>query len=225
VPSTLRYHRHCPQNAVVFRHFCGARGRLCGVDHAHGPSVRVAPRFAPPRPPLFAAIVITLLFIHPVRTQRWIDHHFPREHLDPDFLQEAAGGFAHLNEASAHQNQPPGATPTHELEQVERGEGHGRNSSGTQEKAFVHRNQSQDAGYVMKPFGNCPRSLPSEPVDIRLVVEGALSANKDLLEKHAIAVSLQLPADLPGRVRTPQTVEIVFINLMKNRERLQRLAS
>src|SRR5207249_440192 len=43
-----------------------------------------------------AACAMALLF-HPLRMkiQRLVDRHFPREHLDPELLQEAAGGFAH----------------------------------------------------------------------------------------------------------------------------------
>src|SRR5207302_6293412 len=76
---------------------------------------------------------------------------------------------------------------------------------------------SQDAGYVIEAIRELSaKPEPFEPVNIRRVVDGALAANKDLLEKHVVAVSLKLPADLPAVSGRPKQLEIVFINLVKN---------
>src|SRR5207302_7013802 len=70
----------------------------------------------------FAAIIITLLF-NPVRirTQRWIDRHFPREHLDSELLQEAAGGFAHEMKRPLSKISLPAQLVLMELESVKSG--------------------------------------------------------------------------------------------------------
>jgi signal transduction histidine kinase len=166
-----------------------------------------------------AAIFITLLF-NPIRirTQRWVDSRFPHEHIDPDLLQEAAGGFAHEMKRPLTKISMPAQLLLMELERVERGEQAWKEFVPELKKklSFIV-NQSQDAGYVIEAIRELSaKPVPFEPVNIRLVIEGALSANKDLLEKHGVAVSLQLPADPPAVSGRPKQLEIVFINLIKN---------
>jgi len=77
--------------------------------------------------------------------------------------------------------------------------------------------QSIEAGYVIEAIRELSSTaVPFEAVNIKQAAEAALSANKDLLEKHAVAVSLQLSADLPAVSGRPKQLEIVFVNLVKN---------
>ncbi len=166
-----------------------------------------------------AAIFITLLF-NPlrIRTQRWIDRHFPHEHLDPDLLQETAGGFAHEMKRPLSKISFPAHLALMELERVKKGEKTWEEIIPVvEERLRFIVNQSIEAGYVIEAIRELSSSaLPFDPVDVRSVVDVALAANKDLLEKHSIKVRLHLPADLRAVSGRAKQLEIVYVNLIKN---------
>ena len=166
-----------------------------------------------------AAILITLLF-NPlrIRTQRWIDRQFPHEHLDPDLLQETAGNFAHEMKRPLSKISLPAQLVLMELRSVKKGEKSLEEVMPTVEQRLQFIiDQSVEAGYVIEAIRELSTSaVPFEPVDLRLVVDRALSVNKDLLEKHEISTRLHLPESLrsvPGR---DKQLEIIFVNLIKN---------
>jgi signal transduction histidine kinase len=166
-----------------------------------------------------AAIFITLLF-NPIRirTQRWIDRRFPHEHLDPDLLQEAAGTFAHEMKRPLTKISLPAQLALMELERVKSGEATWKEFTPILEQRLQFIiSQSIEAGYVIEAIRELSMTaVPFEAVNIKQALEAALNANKDLLEKHAVAISLQLSADLPAISGRPKQLEIVFANLIKN---------
>jgi len=167
-----------------------------------------------------AAIFITLLF-NPLRlrTQRWIDRHFPRERLDPALLQEAAGGFAHEMKRPLSKISLPAELALMDLERVKSGDMLWEDAlpSLEQRLRFI-KNQSVDAGYMIEAIRELSTSsaMPFVPVDLRQMIEHALIVEKELLEKFGITVRLSLPSDLPMVTGRAKQLEIVFINLIKN---------
>ncbi len=168
---------------------------------------------------VLAAIFIALLF-NPlrVRTQHWIDSRFPREHLDPDLLQEAAGTFAHEMKRPLSKISFPAQLALMELDRVKNGEKTWEEALPmVQQRLRFIIDQSIDAGYVIEAIRELSSSaLPFEPVDVRSVVDGSLVANKDLLEKHGIQVRVHLSEVLPAVSGRAKQLEIVFVNLIKN---------
>jgi signal transduction histidine kinase len=172
-----------------------------------------------------AAVLITLLF-NPLRmrTQHWIDSRFPREHLDPDLLQEAAGNFAHEMKRPLTKISFPAQLALMEMERVKSGEKTWEEVyPSVEERLRYIINQSLEAGYVIEAIRELSSTaLPFEPVDLRRVVDSALGANKDLLEKHGIEVRLHLPANLHNVSGRVKQLEIVFVNLIKNASEAMR---
>src|SRR5262249_44379476 len=117
-----------------------------------------------------AAIFITVLF-NPlrVRTQHWIDQNFPREHLDPDLLQEAAGGFAHEMKRPLSKISMPAQLLLMDLERIERGEQNWKDFLPQfKEKLWFIINQSTDAGYVIEAIRELSaQTVPFESVAIK----------------------------------------------------------
>ena len=167
-----------------------------------------------------AAIFITLLF-NPLRmrTQRWIERHFPREHLDPELLQEAAGGYAHEMKRPLSKISLPAELALMDLDRVKKGEILWMDAlPKVEERLQFILNQSIDAGYMIEAIRELSASsaAPLESVNVLLTLEDALQAEKDLLEKRSVSLHLDLPTDLPFVSGRAKQLEIVFVNLIKN---------
>lgn len=169
---------------------------------------------------VFAAIVITLLF-NPLRmrTQYWLDRHFPRERLDQDLLQEAAGGFAHEMKRPLSKIAFPAELLLRDAERVKAGEKTWEEFLPSLEERlqFIIR-QSVDAGYLIEAIRelSIASATPFEPVTLFHVIQTALRTENDLLQKHGVSVQVRVPENLPAVAGHAKQLEIVFINLIKN---------
>jgi signal transduction histidine kinase len=167
-----------------------------------------------------AAIFITLLF-NPlrIRTQRWVDRFFPRERLDPTLLQEAAGGFAHEMKRPLSKISLPAQLMLLELKRVKSGERSWEDYlPALEEKLEFIVSQSADAGYMIEAVRELSSSaaVPFVPVNLSDVINTALTAEKDLLERRGVSVHVDLSDHLPTVSGRAKQLEIVFVNLIKN---------
>jgi len=166
-----------------------------------------------------AAIFITLLF-NPLRmrTQHWIDRRFPRERLDPDLLQEAAGGFAHEMRGPLSKISLPAELALMDLERAESGA-----ASWTEVAPLLKQRlkfimtQSIDDGYLIDAIRGLSASTKYfSSINVQSLIDQALSAQKELLEKNRVLVHIDLPTELPAIRGDAKQLEIVLINLIKN---------
>ena len=167
-----------------------------------------------------AAGVIALLF-HPLQMhfQRWIDRHFPREHLDAALLQEAAGGFAHEMKRPLAKISLPAELALMDLEGVETGERNFQEVLPTlKQRLKLIISQSVDAGNMIEAIRSLfvSTKVPFAAVDLREALRNALAAQKDLLEKLNISIHTAWPETLPFVSGRTKQLEIVFANLIKN---------
>jgi signal transduction histidine kinase len=105
-----------------------------------------------------------------------------------------------------------------ELESVKSGEKTWKEALPAMEQKLQYIvNQSMDAGNMIEAIRELFTSaVPFEIVDLRQIVDEALAANKDLLERSGVSSHVHLPTDLPEIPGRPKQLEIVFINLIKN---------
>jgi len=167
-----------------------------------------------------AAIFITLLF-NPLtsRIQRWINRRFPKVRLDPELLQEAAGGFAHEMKRPLSRISLPAELTLVDLQQVKTG---AKNLDDVypliEQRMQYIIHQSQDAGHMIEAIRELSSfsSAPFEAAAIQDLIQRTLSVEAELIVRFGARIDLQLPEDpliVKGRARQ---LEIVFINVIKN---------
>jgi signal transduction histidine kinase len=167
-----------------------------------------------------AAIVIALIF-NPlrIRTQHWIDRHFPRERLDPMLIEEAAGSFAHEMKRPLTKIGLPAQLVLRDLEDIDEGKKSFKTTFPTiKERLQFVISQSMEASSLIEAVrGLSPSSIePFEAIELRKAILDALVDEEEVLRKHQILVQTAIPETLPLVSGRAKQLEIAFMNLIKN---------
>ena len=166
------------------------------------------------------AAVIALVF-HPlqVRLQRWIDHLFPREKIDPDLLREAAGGFAHEIKHPLAKISLPAELTLNDLQDVKNGQKDFDDvfNRASKNLEFIIE-QAADAGRLVESIRELamPNVAPLEAMELRECLEEVLRMERHQLENYGIALEIMWPAKCPLVLGRPRQVKIILLNLIRN---------
>ena len=168
-----------------------------------------------------AATAVVAILFHPLqlRIQRWVNRRFPREALDPVFLQEATGRFIHEIKRPLAKITLPAQLALSDLNDLQ--------ASASKEDAVRLAKVAERLHYIVGESMDAARHIEAirsvsaagssmGPVSLDQILTRTLASFTADLERANIQMTLMIPPELPVILGNADQLEIAFSNVTRN---------